>query len=302
MTDSKHPKNVLRGEEKDEFSHWRLPEMSSDRAEAPANLLGRRPGEVYVAPDEEEFRPPTLAEIEAIRQEAELEGFEAGKQDGLARGLEEGRLQGLQEGHQEGLQQGHEQGLQQGLSEAKQMLARFEAFLGQFSAPLALLDNEIEQELLNLSMALARQILLNELKTHPEHILAALREGIDCLPIKEQQVKVRLNPDDLALLQQIYDHSELERNRWQLESDPLLSRGGLIIDSHRSRVDMRLEERMANVLLTPLERLDTLARDARTMHLNLEEQQPVVEENELNQTGTVAGEEQDDSPQTSPAE
>jgi flagellar assembly protein FliH len=314
MTDTKRPKTVLRGEEKDEFSHWRLPEMSGDMPRAPENMLGRRPGEVYVAPEEEEFRPPTLAEIEAIRQEAELEGFEAGKADGYAEGLEAGRLQGLKEGHEEGLRQGQEQGLSEGLAEGKAMLARFESLLGQFSAPLSLLDNEIEQELLELSMILARQILLHELKTHPEHILAALRQGIDCLPVKDQQVKIRLNPDDLTLVNGLYEHSELERKRWELESDPLLERGELVIDSHRSRVDMRLEERIAVVLATPAERLEALGRDARIQQEKLardeaptaqvmaasEPQDQIEHSSGAEQASNREGE--DDSPQTPPAE
>ncbi|MCL2919678.1 flagellar assembly protein FliH [Shewanella litorisediminis] len=270
MTDSKRPKNILRGEEQDEFAHWRLPDMSSAREEEPANLLGRRPGQTFVAEQEEEIRPPTLAEIEAIRAEAEQEGLAAGHAEGLAQGLEAGRLQGLKEGHEEGVRQGHEQGMAQGLEDAARLIARFEGLIEQFAAPMAVLDNEIEQELLSLAMGLAKQILQHELKTHPEHVLAALREGVDCLPLKEQQVKIRLNPEDVTLVSSLYGPDELTRKLWQLESDPLLARGELVIDSQRSRVDMRLENRIAAVLAAPIERHETLEREAQVLQQQLQ--------------------------------
>ncbi|MBT1443046.1 flagellar assembly protein FliH [Shewanella sp. JM162201] len=263
MSDTKRPKTLLRSDELDDFSHWRLPDMSSNPEDEPLNLLGRRAGVQYQAPEEEEIRPPTLAEIEAIRAEAEQEGYHAGHAEGLAEGMTQGRLDGLKQGHEEGFAQGFEQGMAQGLASAAELIARFEALLGQFAAPLSLLDNEIEQELLQLSMSLGRQIVRHELKTHPQHLLAALQEGIDCLPIKEQEVKLRLNPDDIILMQSLYSSAQLDEQRWRLIADPLLERGECIIDSQRSRVDLRLEDRIAAVLAAPMERLDTLRREAR---------------------------------------
>lgn len=121
------------------------------------------------------------------------------------------------------------------------MIERFDALLAQFEAPLVLLDTQIEESLLTLVGTLARNLIAHELKTHPEHILAALRQGIDALPLKEQKVNLRLHPEDLALVSELYGEEQLIRNRWTLEADPGLNRGDCVVDSQRSQVDMRLE-------------------------------------------------------------
>ncbi|NMH65558.1 flagellar assembly protein FliH [Shewanella salipaludis] len=231
----------------DEFSHWQLPDITSEQTDEPSNLFGKF-GKAHVREAQSEtVLPPTMAEIEAIRVQAEQEGFAEGKQEGHSAGLEQGRLEGLEQGHAQGLEQGQQQGFEAGMAEAKVMLARFDSLLTQFEQPLAVLDADIEAELMSLSMSLARAVIGHELKTHPEHILAALRQGIDALPIKEQSVSLRLHPDDAALVNDVYSQAQLERNKWQIDEDPSLQPGDCILDSRRSLVDMRLESRIDTV-------------------------------------------------------
>ncbi|WP_394200740.1 flagellar assembly protein FliH [Shewanella waksmanii] len=231
-----------------EFHHWHIPDVTQKVPEDTLNAFGRKHAVREVVDEPEAILPPTLAEIEQIRAEAEEEGFADGQQKGYVEGVEKGRLAGLEEGHQQGFEQGKEQGLQEGLNQAKQLIEQFNALLSQFEAPLSLLDTEIEQEMVNLSRALARSVIGHELHTHPEHILSALRQGVDSLPIKEQKINIRLHPDDLAIVHSLYDQAQLDKNQWQLEADPSLTAGDCVIDSQRSSVDMRLQTRMDAVL------------------------------------------------------
>ena len=230
-----------------DFSHWQLPDVTVVDESPKQNMFGRTAPQREVTEVEQQILPPTLAEIEAIRAEAEAEGFEQGQQQGYQEGLEKGRLAGLEQGHEEGYAQGKEQGYQQGLQDAQQSVKQFELLMQQLVAPLALVDTEIEQSLLNLSMTLAKAVIGHELKTYPEHILAALRQGVDALPLKEQGVHVRLHPDDLLIVEQLYDAQQLQKNRWELESDPSINPGECIINNTRSRVDMGLETRIKAV-------------------------------------------------------
>lgn len=227
-----------------EFSHWSLPDVTEAEEEGVSNLFGYAGQLSPKAVAVETVAPPTLAEIEDIRAQAEEEGFNEGKTQGYAEGLEQGRLEGLEQGHTEGLAQGHEQGLEAGLAEAKALVTRFEGLLSQFEKPLQLLDGDIEHSLMTLTMALAKSVIGHELKTHPEQILSALRLGVESLPIKEQSVSIRMHSDDVALVETLYSSTQLNRNQWQLEADPSLTVGDCIISSQRSLVDLTLSSRI----------------------------------------------------------
>lgn len=250
MTDPKKPQGASINTS-DEFVHWDLPDISQQRAPSSQNMFGRQSLQLQVEEqaEVESILPPTLSEIEDIRAHAEQEGFAEGQEKGYNEGLEKGRLEGLEQGHNEGFSQGQQQGYQEGLQAASEALQRFENLLSQFEAPLSILDTEIEKELLNTSMALAKAVIGHELKTYPEHILAALRQGVDSLPIKEQKVNIRVTPSDDALISELYSQTQLDRNRWEIEADPSLTAGDCVITSGRSHIDMTLETRMQHVFL-----------------------------------------------------
>ncbi|PKG56556.1 flagellar assembly protein FliH [Shewanella sp. Choline-02u-19] len=248
MADPKEPKGVTVNTT-DEFGHWDLPDITEEIDSSSLNMFGRHGLHVDVDNETEieAILPPTLTEIEDIRAHAEQEGFVQGQENGHAEGLEKGRLEGLEQGHTEGFEQGQEQGYEAGLQASAEILQRFEALLTQFEQPLSILDTEIEKELLSTSMSLAKAVIGHELKTHPEHILSALRQGVDSLPIKEQKVNIRLSPDDESLVTDLYTAAQLERNRWDIEADPSLSAGDCIIHSLRSHIDMTVDTRIQHV-------------------------------------------------------
>jgi len=241
------PKDENKSESEMDFSHWQIPDVTQAVPDDVSNLFGRRAAQQEHVEEAETFSPPTLSEIEDIRKQAELDGFTEGKDEGYQAGIESGRLEGLEQGHTEGFEQGREQGYQEGVEQAKVLINRFESILSQFEKPMQLLDSEIEQELIQLTMKLSKAVVGHELKTHPEHILSALRLGVDSLPIKEQGINIRLHPDDHRLVQDLYSVNQLEKNRWELEADPSLSPGDCVINSQRSSVDMRLDTRINSV-------------------------------------------------------
>jgi flagellar assembly protein FliH len=250
MPESKSPKNTLNTDDEQAFRHWQLPDMTKDSSLEPSNMFGKF-SEAHtptpVAGAEKSMAPPTMAQIEDIRAAAEQEGLEQGKQEGHQQGLEQGRLEGLEQGHQQGFAQGEQQGLEAGQAKINQLVEQFNQIINQFERPLSILDNEIEAELLAMTISLAKSVIGHELKTHPEHILLAFRQGVDALPLKEQRVKLRLNQADAEIVNQCYSAEQLDKNQWQIDIDPSLSNGDCIIESVRSSVDLRVEQRINQV-------------------------------------------------------
>ncbi|GGP99868.1 flagellar assembly protein FliH [Shewanella ulleungensis] len=267
MSESKSSKNVLSVDDEVEFSHWQLPDITRDQSQDPSNMFGKssQPYQAKTVTAEKSMSPPTMAQIEDIRAAAEQEGFEQGKQDGYQQGLEQGRLEGLEQGHSEGFTQGEQQGLEAGQVAVNQLIEQLTQLITQFEQPLAVLDSEIEAELLAMTISLAKSVIGHELKTHPEHILSALRQGVDALPLKEQRVKLRLTQHDADIVSQNYPQEQLQKNQWQIDIDPTLSNGDCVIESVRSSVDLRVEQRIEQVFTELEEQATQLTKNAQQL-------------------------------------
>ncbi|MGO4503220.1 MULTISPECIES: flagellar assembly protein FliH [unclassified Dyella] len=171
---------------------------------------------VAVEPTPEPVQQPTVRELESIEQQAREEGYAAG--------------------------------LAQGMAEAQQVLhermQRLDALLESAARPLRSMDELVELELTRLAMTVARQVLAHELRTTPDLVVEAVRQAALALPSASGNLRVRLHPDDLALLRSL----EMVESHWQLLPDNSLQRGDCLLESERSRLDARVETRLAAVV------------------------------------------------------
>lgn len=163
---------------------------------------------------------PTVHELEALEQQARDEGYA----NGMAQGLAESKATA-----------------QQQLSER---MARLEALYQAAARPLQQLDDQAADELVQLATLIARRVIMHELKASPELIASVVRQAADALPMATRELRVHLHPDDLALLQEL---GTAERH-WLLLPDNNLERGGCRLESERSRLDARVETRLAAVI------------------------------------------------------
>lgn len=168
-----------------------------------------------VAVNEEVEPRPTVSELEALERQAREEGYAAGQREGLA-------------------------AAQQQLS---MRMAQLDALYASAARPLQDLDESTELELARLSLVIARQVLAHELRTTPELVVQIVRQAVLALPSATRELRVRLHPDDLALLREL----DAAETHWQLLADPSLARGDCRLESERSRLDARITTRLAAV-------------------------------------------------------
>jgi flagellar assembly protein FliH len=159
---------------------------------------------------------PTVSDLEELERQAREEGYAAGHAKGLAEAREQGKAR----------------------------IARLDAICEQAARPLAALDAAVEQELAQLAVAIARRVIGHELATRPEGIVQAVRQAAAALPAATRELRVRLHPDDLALVREL----DATEPHWQLVADPALARGDCLLESERSRLDARVETRLAAVI------------------------------------------------------
>jgi flagellar assembly protein FliH len=121
-------------------------------------------------------------------------------------------------------------------------------FLGR---PLEQLDAQVEKELVQLALAVGKQLARRELRVDPTQIIAIVRETLGQLPAAARDVRVHLHPEDAAIVRERLAAAAGER-AWTLAEDPTLSRGGCVVRAESSQIDARFESRINSVIANAL--------------------------------------------------
>jgi flagellar assembly protein FliH len=148
------------------------------------------------------------------------------------------------------LNRGYEAGVSAGRAELKSQsealatrIARLDAILNLMTQPLAALDEEVEQQLVLLALAVGKQLARRELKADPGQITALIREAVGRLPAAAREVRVHLHPEDAAAIAERLATTGPGR-AWSVVEDPTLTRGGCLVRSENSQIDARVESRV----------------------------------------------------------
>ncbi len=160
-----------------------------------------------------------------------------------ARQLEEIQQQARQEGFQQGLQEGRDSGREELLNSVRCL----EQILKTLDKPLEELDDSVEQQLAQLAMLVARQLVRRELKTDPEQIVGIVREALALLPVAARDVQLALNPEDAGIVRQALSLHEGEQ-AIRIVEDPVQSRGGCRVVTRTSQIDATIETRLNSVI------------------------------------------------------
>ncbi len=172
----------------------------------------------------------TVAEIEDVERRAYDEAYAKGHEAGLAAAKAE---------------------QQQVLAQMKSQVARLEQIMSALAEPLKDVDAQVEGELTNLALAVARQLVRRELRIDPAQVIAIIRETIALLPAAARDVRVHLHPDDAAVVFDRLAATTTER-AWTMVEDPVMTRGGCRITTENTQIDARLETRIHAVISTIL--------------------------------------------------
>ncbi|MDO6764742.1 flagellar assembly protein FliH [Agarivorans sp. 1_MG-2023] len=228
---------------------WPLPEFEDttrDTAEPVSNVLNMKPAWFNEEPVEEEpeiqFEPMTIEELEALRQSAYEEGFAEGKDAGHNEGLVSGQEEGLALGKTQGQQEGLSQGLTEGQQQIDALGAQWGSLIDQLHQPNRQIDAEVEQQVVDLAMKLAAEIVQVELVSNPNIIAKTVKQAVAALPLQKQHIRIHLHPVDLAIIEQIFPPETQEKKKWQLLADGSLTQGDCLIENDLSSVSVEMNE------------------------------------------------------------
>lgn len=244
MTEKRKLTNRIPEGEVADYRRWKLPPIddqgqvlpsaereATERQAAEQKRRGERVEDVRY---EGQFASGMSAgELQEIVESAEREGFEQGRQAGYEKGLAEGYAAGQEQGAMEKRQE---------LTAEQQ---RFQHLADALLQPIDAQDAELEQLLLDTICTLSRSLVHRELLTDSTHILTLVQEAVAALPRGAKNLRLYLNPDDLAVVETYAEEQQLD---WQFFADASLLPGGCRVETRESRVDFSVANRLKQQL------------------------------------------------------
>lgn len=164
-----------------------------------------------------------------------------------AQAIEKIQKQAYKEAYEAGLAKGYKEGCAKGQSEFELHIGLMQKALKSLTSPFAQQDKEVEQQLTQLAITIARQLVRREIKTDPGQVIAIVREAILALPSASKKVNVYLNPEDLELVKTKLSTSDGD-SYWQLLEDPTLNRGDCKVLTDSSAIDATMERRLSSIV------------------------------------------------------
>ena len=167
-------------------------------------------GRVVGAEKGENLRPQTVEDIEAVYEEGRKKGYEAG--------FEQARTE-------------------------IEKVTRMIKFLKQ---PLREMDDQVELQLTELAMTLARMLLKKECYEDSAHIQQLVHESLEFLPVQSRNIRVHLNPADIKIMQK--SGVDPMTQDWKCVEDAKITQGGCKVDSEQSHIDASVETRIQQLV------------------------------------------------------
>lgn len=203
---------IIRGQVVDDAARWDIPPME----QLGSSKLASSQYNESIAAVWGEF--PSLKDIEVLKQKAYDEAF--------AKGLEDGK--------------------QHAESESGRLLVLARNLLEQLTEPMEMIDEQVRQQLVALSIAIAKQLVKAELKHNTDHVLMLVDQALSALPDSPSKIYVHLNVQDAAEIRKQLQSAK-DKPSWSIVEDPALQPGGCKVFTESSSVDLTVDAQLARI-------------------------------------------------------
>ena len=192
-------------EELGEFAAWRPGSIGGDTVDDPVDP---------------EPKPPSDADVQALVAAARQNGYQDGYRDGLV------ALDGFKQ------------------SFAAQSTQQIGALLHALDSQFAALEAQMAQAVATSAVQLARQVVRDEVHTHPELVVRIAAEAVQSVLLSARHITLQVHPLDLPLVEAGAAEAIESRGAHLVGSDAI-ERGGCRIESDIGAIDARIATRWA---------------------------------------------------------
>lgn len=173
-------------------------------------------------------------------------GHIAGSIVGGADQQSELRQQARKEGYAAGLAEGRQTGLQEGRARAAEEVARMLRIANRFQQDIAKANEVIAQDMLDVSLDLAKAMLKTALEVRPELILPVIEEAIHYLPSVQHPASLFIHPEDSKIVKQFLG-DELTKTGWRVLEDSHVERGGCRVETASNQIEANASTRWQRI-------------------------------------------------------
>ena len=158
------------------------------------------------------------------------------------------------EAYEKGFSQGQKDGFELGKRRLEETAKRLEALIRGLSEFKAKLYRESEQDMLRLSVEIAKKIIQRELSLDSEAVLRTIRRALEFLN-ERTSIKIFVNPADMEKVKEALPDIRAGKKieKIELAEDPSLERGGCVIETGFGVINATIEDQLT-VIAEELER------------------------------------------------
>jgi flagellar assembly protein FliH len=154
--------------------------------------------------------------------------------------------------------QGKEEGTQQANERFESSLEMFAQGIEEVSRLRETLLQNSTHDMLRLVMSIARQVIHCEISVNREVILATLGKALNAA-VSSDSYRIKVNPEDLALVTEkkpLFLASINGLKNIVFEADPVIARGGCLVESELGEVDATIDSQLEEIRRTLLEAME----------------------------------------------
>ena len=153
------------------------------------------------------------------------------------------------EGFRHGLEVGYGQGHAAGEVRALRHNQQFSQIMSGLEGALAALDETVAEDLIELALGLARQVVCTHIHTRPDAIVPVVREALNGVIAIARHPRLMMHPDDAeAIKREMAD--ELAAHNCHVVPDARMVKGGVRIEDASFDLDATLPTRWDRTLAT----------------------------------------------------
>ena len=150
-----------------------------------------------------------------------------------------------QEAFQNGLRQGQNEGRRSAHAEVEAEIAKLGRAVVEVTGLRHTVRREAEEELVRLSLTIARRIIHRELTVDPEALRGLVRSAVEKIELRELH-RVRTHPAHAASLARCIEQIGAPQ-KVEVTGDPSLERGAAILETSRGSMDASVDTQLAEI-------------------------------------------------------
>jgi flagellar assembly protein FliH len=163
--------------------------------------------------------------------------------------VEQAYQKGLAEGNRQGLKDGEQNGFERASRKVEPLITAIQQAVIKLTAIREETYQQIETEVVELALAIARKIICREVSTDKETVVCVAKEALAKVD-DPGKIKIKMNPADLQFINETkYQLSNLiaDVNNVTIEAEESIQSGGCVIETDLGEIDARIEKQLQAV-------------------------------------------------------